>query len=39
VILQEKEGIKCEPLEELTIYVPEECISEVTQEVGSRRGN
>ena len=38
VILKEEEGITKEPLEELTIYVPEECISAVTQEVGSRRG-
>jgi len=38
VILKKEDGITKEPLEELTVYVPEEYISEVTQEVGSRRG-
>jgi len=39
VILQEQNGVKMEPMEELTIHTPEEYISAVTQEVGSRRGN
>ena len=38
VILQDIDGVKHEPLEELTIYVPAEYISEITQEVGKRRG-
>jgi len=38
VILKKEDGITKEPLEELTVYVPEEYISEVTQEVGSKKG-
>jgi GTP-binding protein len=38
VILQEIEGIKCEPLEELTIDAPEEYMSAITQEVNERKG-
>ncbi len=38
VILQEIDGIKCEPLEELTIDAPEEYMSVVTQEVNERKG-
>ena len=38
VILQEKEGIKCEPLEELTIDAPDEYMSTITQEVNERKG-
>jgi GTP-binding protein len=37
VLKKEGENI-LEPLEELIIFVPEEYISEITQEVGSRRG-
>ncbi len=38
VILQEIEGIKCEPMEELTIDAPEEYFSTITQEVNERNG-
>lgn len=38
VILQEREGKKCEPLEELTIDAPDEYMSTITQEVNERKG-
>lgn len=38
VILQEIDGIECEPLEELTIDAPEEYMSAITQEVSERKG-
>lgn len=38
VILQEIDGIMCEPLEELIIDAPEEYMSVVTQEVSERKG-
>lgn len=38
VILQEIEGVECEPLEELTIDAPEEYMSAITQEVSERKG-
>ncbi|MBP5204458.1 GTP-binding protein [bacterium] len=38
VILQEIDGIKCEPMEELTIDAPEEYLSVITQEVNERNG-
>lgn len=39
VILQEVDGIMCEPLEELIISAPEEYFSVITQEVNERNGN
>ena len=39
VILQEKDGVTCEPLEELMITAPEEYLSDVTQEVSERKGD
>ncbi len=38
VILQEREGKRCEPLEELTIDAPDEYMSTITQEVNERKG-
>lgn len=38
VILQEIDGMECEPLEELTIDAPEEYMSAITQEVSERKG-
>jgi GTP-binding protein len=38
VILQEKDGVTYEPLEELMIIAPEEYLSDVTQEVSTRKG-
>ncbi|MHC1716843.1 MAG: GTP-binding protein [Candidatus Dojkabacteria bacterium] len=39
VILQDIDGKKCEPVEELSIDAPEEYMSVITQEVNERRGN
>ncbi len=38
VILQEVDGVECEPLEELIIDAPEEYLSAITQEVSERKG-
>ncbi|MCD4811716.1 GTP-binding protein [bacterium] len=38
VILQEVDGVLCEPLEELIILAPEEYLSAITQEVSERKG-
>jgi len=38
VILQNIDGVECEPLEELIIDAPEEYISVITQEVSERKG-
>lgn len=38
VILQDIDGVSCEPLEELIIDAPEEYMSVVTQEVSERKG-
>lgn len=39
VILQNIDGVDCEPLEELYIDAPEEYLSVITQEVNERKGN
>ena len=39
VILQERDGVTYEPLEELMITAPEEYLSDVTQEVSERKGD
>lgn len=38
VILQNIDGVECEPLEELIIDAPEEYLSVITQEVSERKG-
>jgi GTP-binding protein len=39
VIVKEVDGVKCEPVEELTIDVATEFVGAVTSEVGRRKGN
>lgn len=39
VILQEIDGVKCEPMEELIINAPDTYFSTITQEVNERGGN
>jgi GTP-binding protein len=39
VIVKEIDGVKCEPVEELTIDVDTEFVGSVTGEVGKRKGN
>ena len=38
VILQNIDGVECEPLEELIIDAPEEYLSAITEEVSGRKG-
>ncbi len=37
VLFQEIDGQKCEPIEELTIDVPEECVGSVMEKLGGRK--
>ena len=39
VIIKDLDGVKCEPVEEVTIVVPEEQVGTVTQELGRRQAN
>ena len=38
VIIKEIDGVKCEPVEELTINLPEECSSRIIDKVTKRKG-
>lgn len=39
VIYKEIDGVKCEPIDRLTIDVPEECVGAIMGTIGSRKGD
>ena len=39
VIYKEIDGVKCEPIDRLTIDVPEECVGTIMGTIGSRKGD
>ena len=38
VILKDIDGVKCEPMENLTVNVPDDCVGTVIQKLGLRKG-
>ena len=38
VIIKEIDGVKCEPIEDLVVNVPDECIGTVIEKLGRRKG-
>ena len=38
VIIKEIDGVKCEPMEKLVVNVPEDCIGNVIEKLGRRKG-